>query len=371
MHSHRIHLLALAAAAGGLALPAQDLLGVTWTGTTVLVDSYTGAVTPLGTGLFGQNALARAPNGTFWSTWRNGSSYGFSTIDPITGAATQGPFGVDIRGLTIGPGSSLYGIREGGVADDLLVQVTVPGGFVTNIGSTGSSSIQGLAMHQGVLYAWDVFVGLMVVDPTTGAATDPFPSVSGPAYQQSLCSHPDGRLLLGGGDSNGTDQLFVVDPATGVASLIGNMVGAVDVRGLEPLGGYAQPIGQGCDGAFGPVGLTVTGRIQPGGSFSSVSTNHAPNAFGIAVVGLSTTSYQGTSLPLLLDPLLGTSNCWLRTSIDASATVFAGAGSPATMQYGFAIPAWASGIVFNVQHACFEPVPGGISWSNAASLHVE
>ncbi len=61
-------LVAGAALLAGISAPAQDLLVVTWSGAAALVNSHTGAVTPLGNGLMGQNSLARASNGTFWST---------------------------------------------------------------------------------------------------------------------------------------------------------------------------------------------------------------------------------------------------------------------------------------------------------------
>jgi hypothetical protein len=359
---------ALTAAAS---IPAQDLLGVTWMGATVLVDSHTGAVTPLGTGLFGQNGLGRAANGTFWSTTRISSTVsGYTNVDPNTGTATQVFTGGDLRALSRGPGNSMFAVRNA-AASDVLVQFTPPSGGTTTIGNLGFDGVQGLALHQGVLLAWDTTAGLLRVDAATGAAVDPFPGVGGPPFQQSLCSHPDGRLLLGGGDSNGVDQLFSVDVATGVAVWIGDMVGAVDVRGLEPLGGHATPTGQGCNGAGGLVVLSVTGRLQVGSSFLSVSTNHASNALGVALFGLDDTSYQGSSLPFLLDPMLGTSGCRLFQSIDATAIVFSSAGTPATLQYGFALTAAAAGAVFHLQHACFEPVQGGTSWSNGVTLHVQ
>jgi len=366
-------LVAVTALLTGISVPAQDLLVVTWNGATALVDSHSGAVTPLGTGLMGQNSLGRTANGTFWSTQRIGATqYYFTTIDPSTGTATPVFFSsTDVRGLATGPGNDLYGIKAAtATSHNLLLRINMSGGFVQQIGSTGFDGIQGLAMHQGVLYAWDVFAGLLIVDPLTGAATDPFPLVSGPTYQQSLCSHPDGRLLLGGGDSNGTDQLFSLDVTNGTTTLIGFMTGAVDVRGIEPLASFQAPYGQGCNGASGQVVLSVSGSLQAGGSFASVSTNHAPSSLGVVVFGFSNTVHQSQSLPLLLDPVFGTSNCHLYTSIDASVITFTGPNAPATLQYGFGLTTAASGALFHLQHACFEPVAGNLSWSNAVTVQV-
>lgn len=352
---------------------AQDLLGVTWNGTTVLIDSHTAGVTPLGTGLFGQNALGRTGNGQFWSTQRVSSSfYQYTRIDPATGIATVAAGGADIRDFTAAPGNRLFGIRNGTVNpyEDALVRVDPATGVTTFLGYTGFADVQGLSMHLGVLYAWDVFAGLLVVDPNTGAAVDPFPNVSGPAYQQSLCSHPDGRLLLGGGDSNGPDQLFELDITTGVATLIGTMPQAYDIRGIEPLGGFTVAFGQGCAGAFGQVFLGVTGTLRGGGQLLSISGNHAPNQVGAAIVGLSDQMFGGAPLPRSLDALLGTNGCSLHVAIDASVFTTTGATGPATMQHGFPLPPWSTGLTLFVQHACFEPVTGSSSWSNGVAVHI-
>jgi hypothetical protein len=81
--------------------------------------------------------------------------------------------------------------------------------------------------------------------------------------------------------------------------------------------------------------------------------------------------YLGANLPALLDPLFGTSNCTLYTSIDGSIALVSGAIAPAQMQFGFGIPAGASGARLNMQHVCLEAVPGGMSWSNAVSVQIQ
>jgi hypothetical protein len=351
---------------------AQDLLGVSWSGATFRISSFTGAASPLGMALPGLNCLARSANGTFWGVRRvSGTFHSLVTIDPATGGATTVASCADIRGLSNGPGTSLYGIRDS-AGNDQLVTINTANGAVSTVGGTGFDGLQGLALHRGTLYAWDVFAGLLIVDPATGAAVDPFPAVSGPAYQQSLCSHPDGRLLLGGGDSAGPDSLHVVDVTTGAATLIGAMTGsAIDVRGIESLAGFTASFGQGCNGVFGPVSLSVTGLPRSGGSLTAVSTNHAPNSIGLAVIGGSATSFAGAPLPLLLDPLLGTSNCRLYTSIDLNFAMLSGPTGPATMQLGIAVPGGASGVMVYMQHLCLEAVAGGMSWSDAVTVRIE
>lgn len=349
---------------------AQDLIGVGWSGQVVLVDSMTAAVTPLGFGLPGQNALARDTSGTYWCTTRTTATpyvYGFTQIDPTTGAATviHTP-AVDLRGSCEDFGTGLFAIQDGG--PDRLVQVDVVTGVVTTIGNTGYSSIQGLALHLGVLYAWDLNQGLLIVNPVTGVASDPFPGIGGPTGVQFLCSHPDGRLLVGGGSS--TNSLFVVDTNTGLTTLIGVMTGASDLRGLEVLGGFASLFGTPCLGAGGPVQLRVTGNFSAGGTLVASSNNHAPSTLGAMILGISTTSHIGIPLPIDLTPFVGTVGCTLYTSIDATLFGVTTASANPTLDFSFTLGPAAAGAIFHVQHACFDPVPGGMSWSNAASLHI-
>jgi hypothetical protein len=266
-----------------------------------------------------------------------------------------------------GPGMGLYAIKDQ-AASDQLVRIDSWNGAITPIGNTGFTGVEGLAKHQGVLYAWDVNAGLLIVDQLTGAATDPFPGVGGPPGLMALCGHPDGRLLVGGGTA--TNSLYSVDVTTGGTTLIGVMNGATDVRGIEPLGGFLAPFGTACNGVYGPANLWIQGLPQVGGSLTTVSLNHAPSTLGVVVFGLSTTFNQTVPLPYLLDPLLGTNNCRLYTSIDASVIVFTDATAPAQLQYQFALGFSAQGVMFHVQHACFEPVAGNLSWSNAVTVQV-
>jgi len=370
MHT-RIRLLAGATTLlAGVSLQAQDLLGVTWGGATVLVNSYTGAVTPLGTGLLGQNGLGRDTGGVYFSTRTNqlgATQFSLTSIAPHTGSATTLYASVDLRALSVGPGAALYGIKQL-AAGDQLVQIDMWNGAITPIGSTGFLEVEGLALHQGTLYAWDESAGLLILDQLTGAAIDPFPGIGGPAGLKTLCSHQDGRLLVGGGTS--TNSLFSVDVTTGTTTLIGVMTGATDVRGLEPLAGFMAPFGVACNGVHGPASLWITGLPQVGGTLTATSLNHAPGSLGAVLFGLSTSVHQGQPLPLLLDPLLGTSSCRLYTSIDASVIVFTDGNTPAQLTYGFNLGLSAIGAMFHVQHACFEPVAGNLSFSNGVTVQV-
>lgn len=357
----------IAAALSG-ALSAQDLIGVGWAGQVVRIDSQTAAVTVLGTGTFGQNALARDGRGRLWCTQRTVGTpyvYDLTTIDPNTGAATVQYPGIDLRGLTGGGGSLLYGITLS--SGSRLVSIDVSSGAITTIGPTGFSSIQGLALHGGVLYGWDLSRGLVTIDPATGAGADPFPAVAGPSALQFLCSHPDGRLLVGGGSSN---SLFSVDTTTGLTTLIGATSGASDLRGVEAITGGSTSYGQACNGTFGPATLTVTGNLRAGGQLITTSVNHATGAPGVLAIGISDALWLGLPLPFSLDPVLGPSGCFLLQSLDVQFAGAAGAGVPADLQFAFPIPNGVGNFTVYLQHACFEPVPGNMSWSNGAAVYV-
>ncbi|MBL8898829.1 MAG: hypothetical protein JNM84_14415 [Planctomycetes bacterium] len=368
MASLALRVSVLSAALCG-ALSAQDLIGVGWAGQVVRIDSQTAAVTVVGSGTFGQNALARDGRGRLWCTQRTVNTpyvYDLTTIDPNTGAATVQYAGIDLRGLTGGGGSLLYGITLS--SGSRLVSIDVSTGTITTIGPTTFSSIQGLAMHGGVLYGWDLSRGLVTIDPATGAGTDPFPTVGGPTGLQYLCSHPDGRLLAGGGST--TNSLYSVDLTNGVATLIGVTSGASDLRGLEAVTGSSTSYGQACNGTFGLATLTVTGTLRAGGQLISTSVNHAAGAPGILAVGLSASNWLGLPLPFSLDPLLGTNGCSLLQSLDVQFSGAAGVGIPADLQFAFPIPNGVGNFTVYLQHACFEPVPGNMSWSNGAVVFV-
>lgn len=131
-------------------------------------------------------------------------------------------------------------------------------------------------------------------------------------------------------------------------------------------GGYAVPVGAGCAGASGPVELTAVGPLTIGSPVSFESNNHAANAPGLAIYGVSDSNWLGVPLPLSVDPVFGTSGCTLYTDPLVSFLYTASATAPATLASPWSVPASGlTGFSFFVQHACLEPVPGGWSFSNA------
>jgi hypothetical protein len=182
-----------------------------------------------------------------------------------------------------------------------------------------------------------------------------------------LWAQPDGRLF---GASGGTTQLYAIDIGTGNAVGVGGLGSNFDLRGVESFGGFSAPLGTGCAGAAGTVVMSVGGMLTNFGRITTLSRNHAPNAIGVQVLGFSSTSMGGIPLPLLLDPILGTVNCNLYVSMDLTQAATTSSGTPATLGFQTNLPMAARGVTLFAQHACFEPVPGGLSLSNAARIQI-
>jgi hypothetical protein len=365
------HLLLAALALSTAALPCQDSLAVSWTGDVYYLDTTVPRATRLTAipGPIGQNALALDSNGVFWSTRGTTiGSYFLTSIDPITGVATQRFPMPDIRGLTSAGNGQLFAVQEAPLpqTSDILSRIDTLTGSVTQIGPTGFTSLQGLAFVNGGLYAWDISQGLVILDPNTGLGTDVAPGVGGPTIQ-TLSAAVDGRLLGGGG---GPNQLYAIDLSAGTTVGLGAMTGAVDIRGIESFGGSHFGFGTGCLGSFGTVTMSVRGLLTGFGNFTTTSTNHAGNAIGVQIIGFSRTTSGGMPLPLLLDPMLGTIGCRLLVSTDITRFAFTSAATPATLGFPLNLNSVAAGLLLHVQHACFEPVAGGMSFSNAAQVQI-
>ncbi|HEX5053410.1 MAG TPA: hypothetical protein VFZ65_16655 [Planctomycetota bacterium] len=353
MHpSHSFAVLALACSAS-----AQDMVAVSWSGDVYALDSFTGAVGWLGMGLPGQNASARDDHGRLWSTANGG---GLTILDPSP-VSTSHPlpgFTADLRALANGGGQFLVGIENGPV--DMLVRIDKLSGAKTIIGATGFANIEALDNHNYHLYAWDTVAGLLQVDPATGAAFDVNPAIGAGVQIEWLSTRSDGKLV------GGRNSLYVIDVTTGATSLIANL-GALDLRGADAWQSAAHSFGTGCHGVFGVVGLTATVTPQ---TLSLHSTNHAPNAPGVAIFGLSKTAHGGSPLPLSMDPFLGTVGCSLLTSWHASVPGVTNASGPASLDFQFPIPPLNDLYSFFVQHVVVEPVTGGLSMSNGMVVQV-
>jgi len=214
-------------------LKAAPMIGVSWGGDVFVIESSTGAGSPLGpSGFFDLNSLAKNSAGVLYTQGlKDFFDSRLITIDPSTGAGTSvATLSVeDFRALAFSPTDVLYGIVNGGFGTfiDSLYRIDTTTGAATLVGLTGFEAIQGLAFSPaGILYGLDIGDGLLTIDPSTGVATKVNPAAVGLLEIQTIAFAPDGTLY------GGREALFRIDTSTGDATLVGSG-GYADIRGLE------------------------------------------------------------------------------------------------------------------------------------------
>lgn len=355
----RIPLLALTLAS---VAAGQDAIGVTFSGQVLRLDTTTGAVTPLATGTAGKNCLTFDNDNRLWTVVRPSPLlpvWRLALIDPFTGAESL-PFPTvnvgDLRAMCIGRFvGGIYAVRDAAPNDE-VVHIDTDTGVVTVRGSTNHSAIQGLEDPFGGEKAWDVNAGMLQINLLTGATNDPFLAVIDPSGLQYMARHPvTNERYVGRG------TLYRLDTGTGTTTFQVTFAGNPDIRGLEFTASRDERYGQSCPGANGHPFINLAGPFAGGQPMVVDSTQHTPGTVGLQLIGASEDSYAGLPLPLSLDPLLGTSNCFLNTSAEVTQVGFA--DSFGTMAVSFPMPVALTFLQVYVQHVTFEAVPGGLSFS--------
>jgi len=247
----------LVAAACGLACStasAQRMYGVTWSGGSLYsIDLGTGAATFVGSpGVGPLNSAAAVPGRDL--IYAQTVATALYEIDVNTGAVANSYAlddsaisGYTIRGLAVDGNGTIYAVADTAPFGSIDVLVTIDLNTLSYnvVGPMNEPGVQGLAFHQGRLYAvvLDNTGGpaqLFSVDPTTGATN----AIGGDfgSNQQTLESC-DGRLYAS------RVELVSVDPATGATTLIGSHGATDDIRGLacvgESMGCYPDCTGEG------------------------------------------------------------------------------------------------------------------------------
>lgn len=340
----------------------QDMLAVTSTGSIMALDSSTGSMAMVASGYAQQRGLARDGSGALWSTAPIAGQARLVHVDPGTGSTTLTatlPF--HPQSLATAGGAALFA-----AAASALWHIDTATGATTNLGATGVTALGAIVTYQGVLYGWDRGVGLVVLDPVTGLATDVNPAIGGATLATGgidwLAVRDDGVMVGGGGGLR-----FAFDRVTGIAQFLGAT--PFEVRGAAS--GVATAYGVGCLGGAGLVQLGVSGALRSPSLCTSRSIGHgsvgAAQHLGVLVFGFSRTSNGGNTLPFHLDPLLGTQGCSLLASIDAA---LLGLTDQGALQFALTMPAGLAGLTFHLQHAAFEPVPGNMSWSQGVRVRL-
>ena len=271
-----------------------------------------------------------------------GTSLSAGAWDPMTGD------------VVVGGDGALYRLANGSSTGTLIVGGL--GGVVSGVAFDPTT---------GEIVATVLTANRLIRVDSAGTVTNVAPpfSIPGP---NGLDVDQNGDYVAGGG----MGQVYRVPHAGGSPVFLANNPGPLNGIAVAGGGGFGIPFGQTCNGAAGPVSLTATGPFTVGSTVTTTSTNHEPTSLGVLILGISNTTYLGIPLPALLDPLFGTAGCYANVSLDVTAVAVTSATSPATLGFSFALPPSFSGYRFYAQHVCFEPVPGGWSWSNGLVFRV-
>jgi hypothetical protein len=218
---------------------AETFFGVLFNSTNaplVQIDATTGATSVVGlSGFGGLNSLSADSNGRLFAAGGLNQLVELNTttgVGTAVGTLNMGAESPDIRALAFSTSGTLYAIQNTGNSStttiDELWTIDVTTGQTTFVGPTNRTGIQGMDFApDGTLYGWDVgvTVGLVTINPVTGAARDVNGAVGGSTGIQTLAFSPEGVLF------GGREQLFTVNPSTGSTTLVGSLGG--DVRGFD------------------------------------------------------------------------------------------------------------------------------------------
>jgi hypothetical protein len=266
--------------------------------------------------------------------------------------ANAGAFDPATGDTVVGGNGALYRLRRG--TTTAVPIVSGLGGYISGVTFDPVT---------GDVIATVLTVNHMIRVDAAGAVSNVVPSLSGP---NSVATDQNGDFVVCGG----TGQVWSVPRAGGSFTLIGGATALAPVNDISVAGGGggAYAYGQGCAGASGIVQLRATAPFRPGVAIATTSSNHAGNGLGVLILGFSNTDHAGAALPFSLDSMLGTSGCFLNTSMDAIVlgTVVGGA-----LTFPVTVPQWYAGLPLYAQHACFESVAGGVSWSNGVAIRVQ
>jgi hypothetical protein len=339
-------------------------------------DGFVGRATVLGPGSVAYSLITNNVGLVAQMTWNDaglvviadGGTSQVRLLDPQSGAVVDlssgpQPWGNDLSAgawdpatgdVVLGGSGALYRLATG--ASTATPIVSGLGGFVSAVAFdpiTGEAVATVLTVNRLVRVATGGSVGNIA----------PPGSLPGP---NALDVDHNGDFVTGGG----VGQIHRVPRTGGSPVQIGNAGGPVTGVSVAGAGGYGVPFGQACNGVAGPTTLTASGTFQVLSTVTTTSINHAPSSLGVVILGLSRTTHPGLPLPLLLDPVLGTAGCFANVSLDVAILQLTDATTPANLTYTLALPPSFGGHDFYAQHACFEGVPGGMSWSNGLTFRV-
>jgi len=248
----------------------QEILALSPWGQVRSVDSKTGESTFVGwTGFYSElwTGMAKNSQGEIFA------SYGFYDydneiyqIDPSTGQATlicqTNLFG--IAGIAFGPGDILYASNDRTIPGlphpHDLYTIDLSTGATSLVGPMGVNVVISLNYGLGEMWCYSEQGQLAKINLTTGQATGVNPNFNGPwSGTDSMCFSDEGTLF------QLNSWLWIMDPESGVPSLIGSINPYFPCSGMEFLPNQAEPFALWTSGeSGGNMKLKVAGATPNG-----------------------------------------------------------------------------------------------------------
>jgi hypothetical protein len=156
----------------------------------------------------------------------------------------------DVRALSFDLAGTLYLVNNDGnssdMLDDFLYSLAMADfgtGAASLVGqiqladATPLKGVQGMSTSAGGdFFAWDVFLGLVSINPLTGIAADidPTDTLGGEGTPGGIAAGAIQSLAFKGGTLFGAkDDLYEINTTTGEATLVGQIGTGADIRGLS------------------------------------------------------------------------------------------------------------------------------------------
>jgi len=204
------------------------------TGANVLLSNNVGA---------GSQATSMAKNssGMIYIAGSTSSPTQLKTVDPVTGIISPGPtislpadFSISIRGLAFDSADVLYAVNNGNVTNTppyKLYTINTTTGLGTFVGLV-NGVVQALEFGPtGTLYGWEVGsgtgLGLVTINPATGAMTDMNPVIGGTSAEVQTLAVSGAGTLYGANSS-----LYTVNVTTGALTLVAALNPAISIQGM-------------------------------------------------------------------------------------------------------------------------------------------
>lgn len=246
-------LLAACVAAPAPGQGAVQLLGVDWGGMLYDIDPGTGLAShPRDTGIGGVAGIAFSPDGVLYglNTFDGVVESSLFTIDPATGSTTlvgqvvSNGWWISEGDLGFDPSSGrLFAVGAWGPGEPYLIEADRWTGAASPIAAVPRDwDLSAMAFDsRGRLFALELYGGQLVeLDPVTGAVVSAIPLALRGAVGGMALNPADGRFFVADGSTNGTNDLWSLDPDTGALAWIGQ-TGVPD--GLAGLALVPEPAG--------------------------------------------------------------------------------------------------------------------------------